>query len=82
VLKNDGAEAWDLGDGVLGLTFKSKANSIDQDIIEMIHLATERAERDFRGMVIATRASTSAWAPTSSAWSAANQQQWEICARW
>ncbi len=29
LIKNDGAEAWDLGDGVLGLTFKTKANSID-----------------------------------------------------
>ncbi|HVH41496.1 MAG TPA: 3-hydroxyacyl-CoA dehydrogenase/enoyl-CoA hydratase family protein, partial [Labilithrix sp.] len=52
VLKNDGAEAWDLGDGVLGLTFKTKANSIDPDVISMIHQATERAERDFRGMVL------------------------------
>jgi 3-hydroxyacyl-CoA dehydrogenase len=52
VLKNDGAEAWDLGDGVLGLTFKSKANSIDPDNISMIHQAVERAERDFRAMVL------------------------------
>lgn len=52
VLKNDGAEAWDLGDGVLGLTFKTKANSIDPDTISMIHQAAERAERDFRGMVL------------------------------
>jgi 3-hydroxyacyl-CoA dehydrogenase len=52
VLKNTGAEAWDLGDGVLGLTFKTKANSIDSDVIKMIHDATERAERDFRAMVI------------------------------
>ncbi|MBL8719478.1 MAG: 3-hydroxyacyl-CoA dehydrogenase family protein, partial [Myxococcales bacterium] len=36
VLKNDGAEAWDLGDGVLGLTFKTKANSIDPDVISLI----------------------------------------------
>ncbi|OJY21706.1 MAG: 3-hydroxyacyl-CoA dehydrogenase [Myxococcales bacterium 68-20] len=53
VLKNDGAEAWDLGDGVLGLTFKSKANSIDPDNIMMLHQAAERAERDFRALVIA-----------------------------
>jgi 3-hydroxyacyl-CoA dehydrogenase len=52
VLKNAGAEAWDLGDGVLGLTFKTKANSIDADVIKMIHDATARAERDFRAMVI------------------------------
>ncbi|HEY3821691.1 MAG TPA: 3-hydroxyacyl-CoA dehydrogenase/enoyl-CoA hydratase family protein [Polyangiaceae bacterium] len=53
VLKNDGAEAWDLGDGVLGLTFKTKANSIDADVIKMIHEATARAEKDFRAMVVA-----------------------------
>jgi 3-hydroxyacyl-CoA dehydrogenase len=52
VLSNDGAEAWDLGDGVLGLTFKTKANSIDPDIIKGIGDAVERAERDFRAMVL------------------------------
>jgi 3-hydroxyacyl-CoA dehydrogenase len=52
VLKNPGAELWDLGDGICGLTFKSKANSIDSEIIAMIHQSVERAERDFRGMVI------------------------------
>ncbi|HUH01384.1 MAG TPA: 3-hydroxyacyl-CoA dehydrogenase family protein, partial [Kofleriaceae bacterium] len=36
VLKNNGAEAWDLGDGVLGVTFKTKANSIDADVIQML----------------------------------------------
>ncbi len=52
VLKNDGAEAWDLGDGVLGVTFKTKANSIDPDVIQMLHDATARAEQDFRAMVV------------------------------
>ena len=52
VLKNGGAEAWDVGDGVLGLTFKTKANSIDADVIKMIHDATERAERDFRALIV------------------------------
>jgi 3-hydroxyacyl-CoA dehydrogenase len=53
VLKNDGAEAWDLGDGVLGLTFKTKANSIDPDVIAMLRDAVERAEKDFRALVLA-----------------------------
>jgi 3-hydroxyacyl-CoA dehydrogenase len=52
VLKNAGAEAWDLGDGVLGLTFKTKANSIDSDVIKMIHDSVARAEQDFQAMVI------------------------------
>jgi len=53
VLKNDGAEAWDLGDGILGLTFKTKANSIDPDVISMLSLAAAKAEESFRGLVIA-----------------------------
>lgn len=53
VLVNDGAEAWDLGDGVLGLTFKTKANSIDPDVIGMVSQAVVKAETDFRAMVIA-----------------------------
>ena len=52
VLKNAGAEAWDLGDGVLGLTFKTKANSIDADVIKMIHDSVDRAEREFRALVV------------------------------
>ncbi|WP_394821022.1 3-hydroxyacyl-CoA dehydrogenase/enoyl-CoA hydratase family protein [Pendulispora albinea] len=55
VLKNDGCEAWDLGDGVLGLTFKTKANSIDPDVIGMLSQAAEKAESDFRAMVIANQ---------------------------
>jgi 3-hydroxyacyl-CoA dehydrogenase len=52
VLANRGAEAWDLGDGVLGLTFKTKANSIDDTVIEALGQAVQIAERDFRGLLI------------------------------
>ncbi len=55
VLKNDGAEAWDLGDGVLGVMFKTKANSIDPDVISMLPMAVEKAENEFRAMVIANQ---------------------------
>jgi 3-hydroxyacyl-CoA dehydrogenase len=55
VMKNDGAEAWDLGDGVLGMTFKTKANSIDPDVISLITTAVSKAEADFRALVIANR---------------------------
>ncbi len=55
VLSNDGAEAWDLGDGVLGLTFKTKANSLDADVIGMLGKAVEKAEQGFRALVIANQ---------------------------
>ncbi len=52
VFSNRGSEAWDLGDGVLGLTFTTKANSIDDTIVEGITQSVDIAERDFRAMVI------------------------------
>ena len=55
VVQNKGAEAWDLGDGVLGLTFKTKANSIDPDIIQILGEAADRAERDFQALLITNR---------------------------
>ncbi|MCC6556691.1 MAG: 3-hydroxyacyl-CoA dehydrogenase/enoyl-CoA hydratase family protein [Polyangiaceae bacterium] len=51
VLRNDGAEAWDLGDGVLGVTFKTKANSLDADVIAMLGQAADRAEQGFRALL-------------------------------
>ena len=53
VLENGGAEAWDLGDGVLGLTFKTKADGIDPDVIQMIGDSVTKAESDFRALVVA-----------------------------
>jgi 3-hydroxyacyl-CoA dehydrogenase len=52
VYENRGTQAWDLGDGILGLTFTTKANSIDDTVVEGISRATDIAETDFRGMVI------------------------------
>jgi 3-hydroxyacyl-CoA dehydrogenase len=52
VLQNAGAEAWDLGDGVLGLTFKTKANSVDGDVIQAMTDSVAKAESDFRALVV------------------------------
>lgn len=55
LIKNDGAEAWDLGDGVLGVTFKTKANSIDADVIDVLMKAIDLAEREYRAVVLANQ---------------------------
>ncbi|MDH3726101.1 MAG: 3-hydroxyacyl-CoA dehydrogenase/enoyl-CoA hydratase family protein [Myxococcales bacterium] len=52
VFSNRGAEAWDLGEGVLGLTFTTKANSIDDQIVAALSESVTMAERDFRGLLI------------------------------
>lgn len=49
---NESASLWDLGDGILGVEFHSKMNSIDTMIIELMHKAVDVAEKDFRGIVI------------------------------
>ena len=55
LIKNDGAEVWDLGDGVLGITFKTKANSIDADVVTVLHQAIDLAEREYRAVVLANQ---------------------------
>jgi 3-hydroxyacyl-CoA dehydrogenase len=78
VLKNSGAEAWDLGDGVLGLTFKTKANSLDADVIKMLYDATARAEQDFRAMLIWNQGEFfSVGANLFAVVMAAGQKQWD-----
>ncbi|MEZ4222932.1 MAG: 3-hydroxyacyl-CoA dehydrogenase/enoyl-CoA hydratase family protein [Polyangiaceae bacterium] len=78
VLENGSAEAWDLGDGVLGITYKSKMNSIDPDVIQMLHDSVARAEKDFRGIVIANEGDHfSVGANLFGVVVAAQQKQWD-----
>jgi 3-hydroxyacyl-CoA dehydrogenase len=78
VLKNNGAEAWDLGDGVLGLQLKSKANSIDGDVVKAMNEAAEKAEEDFRALVISNEGDHfSVGANLFLVVMAANQKQWD-----
>jgi 3-hydroxyacyl-CoA dehydrogenase len=78
VLANNGAEAWDVGDGVLCLTYKTKANSIDPDVTRMLHDAVARAERDFRALLIANEGDHfSVGANLFLVAMAAGQKQWD-----
>jgi 3-hydroxyacyl-CoA dehydrogenase len=49
---NDSATLWDMQDGVTLLEFHSKMNSIDDDIVKMMHTALDETEKNFRGLVI------------------------------
>ncbi len=78
VLKNSGAEAWDLGDGVLGLTYLSKANSLDPEVISMLHQAVDRAEKDFRSLLLVNQGDHfSVGANLFGVVVAAQQKQWD-----
>ena len=52
VESNPGASVWDLGDGVAVLEFHSKANTLDQNVFEMLGKALERVEESFDALVI------------------------------
>ncbi len=52
VWKNSAANVYDLGDGILGLDWKTKMNSIGGEVLEGVHKAIDLAEKNFRGLVI------------------------------
>jgi len=53
VWKNSSCSLYDLGDGVLGLQWATKMNSIGGEVLTGIQTAIEKAEKNFLGVVIA-----------------------------
>ncbi|MBN1946588.1 MAG: enoyl-CoA hydratase/isomerase family protein [Bradymonadales bacterium] len=49
---NRSATMWDMGDGIALVQFHTKMNSIDTEVIKLVHKAVDIAEKDFRGLVI------------------------------
>ncbi len=56
VAKNPGALLLDLGDGVAGVEFQTKMNTLDGDILEMIGKALDCTMTDFDALVIGNEA--------------------------
>lgn len=53
VWKNSACGVFDIGEGVLGLQWNSKMNSIGGDVLAGINKAIELAEKGYKGLVIA-----------------------------
>ena len=53
VWKNSACLVTDIGEGVLGLQWSTKMNSIGGDVLSGINKAIELAEKDYKGLVIA-----------------------------
>ncbi len=78
VLSNGGGSLWDVGDGVVALTYATKANSVDPDVIALYQQSIERAERDYRAMIIFNQGEHfSVGANLFGVVMAAGQKQWE-----
>ncbi|MFT7308675.1 MAG: 3-hydroxyacyl-CoA dehydrogenase [Spirosomataceae bacterium] len=52
VWKNSGSTIFDLGDGILGIEFRSKMNTFGQEVMEGLNKAYALAEKDYRGLVV------------------------------
>lgn len=52
IWKNSACNLYDLGDGVACIDWKTKMNTIGGEVLEGVNKAIDRAEKDFRGLVI------------------------------
>ncbi|MBF0551536.1 MAG: 3-hydroxyacyl-CoA dehydrogenase/enoyl-CoA hydratase family protein [Deltaproteobacteria bacterium] len=79
IRRNAGACLIDLGDGVAGLEFQTKANSLDGDVIQMIKESVQEAEKNFRGLVIGNQGQNfSVGANIFQILMASEPKQWEV----
>lgn len=53
VWKNNSCRLYDIGDDVLGLQWNTKMGTIGGDVLSGIQTAVEKAEKEFKGLVIA-----------------------------
>jgi 3-hydroxyacyl-CoA dehydrogenase len=79
VKENRGASLVDLGDGVLGVEFHTKMNSVDDDVANMMRAAVEEAQQNWRAIVIANDAANfSVGANVAQVIMGAKMRQWAL----
>lgn len=52
VFENDGLRMWTDDDGIAVISFKTKMNTVSDKVLDGLQEAVQRAERDFKGLVI------------------------------
>ncbi|MDQ3279708.1 MAG: 3-hydroxyacyl-CoA dehydrogenase family protein, partial [Bacteroidota bacterium] len=78
VWKNSSSRVYDIGDGVLGLQWSTKMNSIGGDVLTGITKAIEMAEKEAKGLVIANEGGAfSAGANVGMIFMFAVEQEWD-----
>lgn len=66
IKSNSGASLIDIGDGVVCLEFHSKANSIGDDIVNMINYSVKEVEKITKDWLLVITGGISRWVPTCS----------------
>jgi 3-hydroxyacyl-CoA dehydrogenase len=82
VRENRSASLIDLGDGVLGLEFHTKLNSIDDDLVTLLGGAVEEAQANWRALMVGNDAPDfSAGANLAQVLMASRMRQWPLIDR-
>lgn len=78
VWKNNSSRVYDIGDGVLGLQWSTKMNTMGGDVLTGVSKAIELAEKDSKGLVIANEGGAfSAGANVGMIFMFAIEQEWD-----
>lgn len=78
VWKNSACQLYDIGDGVVAFSWKTKMNTIGGEVLEGINKSIELAEKDFVGMVLANEGPVfSAGANVGLIFMLAAEQEWD-----
>jgi 3-hydroxyacyl-CoA dehydrogenase len=78
VWKNAGTTLTDIGDGILNLEFHTKMNTIGGEVLQGVNMAIDKAEKDFRGLVISNEGQNfSAGANVGMIFMMAVEQEWD-----
>ncbi|HEU4901981.1 MAG TPA: 3-hydroxyacyl-CoA dehydrogenase NAD-binding domain-containing protein [Flavisolibacter sp.] len=78
IWKNSSSRVYDIGDGVLGLQWSTKMNTMGGDVLSGISKAIELAEKDYKGLVIANDGGNfSAGANVGMIFMFAIEQEWD-----
>lgn len=78
VWQNGSCTLYDIGDGVVSLTWKTKMNTIGGDVLQGIHQSIEMAEKNFAGLVLANEGAVfSAGANVGLIFMLAAEQEWD-----
>jgi 3-hydroxyacyl-CoA dehydrogenase len=79
ISENGGAALYDIGDNVALVEFRTKMNTIDDDIMNMLNEAMDRTEKDFAGLIVGNEADTfCAGANLGMVLMGAKTGQWEL----
>jgi 3-hydroxyacyl-CoA dehydrogenase len=79
IAANDGGTLWDIGDGIAFLDVHGPKQTIDADVLDMLHIAAEQVPAAFKGLALSSHVQPNICVGANLAFilQAAQEQQWD-----